>query len=237
MKRRAIFAMVAVACGVAARADFSFVQTSRQGATVVTTKEYFKGQRMRIENGGVTTILNMASRTVTLIHNSTRTFVISKMDPVDSTPARALAGVKTKMDVRETSEHKTVGGHDARKVVVNLDVDQAGPSTPVKAHIECELWMANVPGYAAMRGIQQKAGNLLGGISPAAPTGLSVAELRRTLEKMGGVPVLQIVRIQTPASKVPIEVSTEMSDFSSAVLPVALFVPPQGYRDLGKPAP
>jgi hypothetical protein len=237
MKRSAVFAMVAAVCGVAVRADFSFIQTTRQGSTVVTTKEYFKGQKLRIENGGVTTILNMATRTVTLIHNSTRTFVTSKMDPPDAAPARTLDAVRTKMDVRETSEHKTVGGYDARKVAVNLDVDQTGSSTPVKAHIECELWMANVPGYAAMRGLQQKAGNLLGGISPAAPTGLSVAELRRILEKMGGVPVLQIVRIQTPASKVPIEVSTEMSDFSSAVLPASLFVPPQGYRDLGKPAP
>ncbi len=216
-------------------ADFSYVQTVRQGMASSTMKQYFKGQKVRLENAGSVTILDLANKTVTLIQTSTRSYVTSKVNlPALLSPEGATA-TRSRAGVRETGQHRMIRGFEVRQVMVEMDVagpSRGGPGT----HVECEMWVARIPGYMELRRYQEKSSGLLAGGTRGGGMGLgeSMAQLQRTLENLGGVPVQQVVRFKLPSSNAPMEIWTEMSDFSNAVLPASLFAAPAGYRDLGK---
>jgi hypothetical protein len=144
---------------------------------------------------------------------------------------KQAAGVDAKTDLRETGAHKTIAGCDARQLLFTMDVPTVTQGVKVTVRMEAEIWLADVPGSAEMTAFQKAGGSqLLGSRAGASGLEKSLADLERTLEQRGGVPVLQIVRIRMGNAAPLMEITTEMSQFSTKAIPASRFAVPAGYQ-------
>src|ERR1019366_1567064 len=90
MTQSARLCMLALAAGLAARADFSYTQTTKSaGSTARATRQYVKGPKMKVESGGTATVFDLAARTITRIDNHQKTYSVRKLGGVPGAPKRA----------------------------------------------------------------------------------------------------------------------------------------------------
>src|SRR5215472_2081970 len=114
--KTALILLSALAAASTARADFSYTVTRKSGQAPApgvgpqTTKHYLKGQKLKIDSGDTAMIMDFDAQTVTAIHNSHKTYTVTKFS--DLGQAFEKAGVETQFDVKETSQHKTINGFD-----------------------------------------------------------------------------------------------------------------------------
>src|SRR5579872_6632340 len=95
------------------QADFSYKITRKTGGMMSaianqgpqTSNSYYKGQKIRADNGSRSTILDFDAQTVTTIDNGAKTYAVKSFS--DFGPA---SGSEIQADVKETGQKKMIGG-------------------------------------------------------------------------------------------------------------------------------
>jgi len=190
--------LLMLVASVAAHADFSYTMTQKSGGDQVS-KHYFKGQKMKVERGTKTTILDFDAQTVTSIDNATRTYTVTKFGDAAGT----AAGVDVKADVRKTGQKKNINGYNADQVIMTMEVampqlQKAG----MKAQMEIEIWVSrDVPGSQELTAFYRKNASrfplaaLGAGNNPSMQKAL--AKLQQEMAELDGVPVMEVIRMKS----------------------------------------
>ncbi|HLJ12011.1 MAG TPA: hypothetical protein VKU82_12520 [Planctomycetaceae bacterium] len=209
MKTASIFVLT-LAAAWTARADFSYTTSPKSSgglaaaaAAMPTSKYYFKGQKMKVENGDVTTvILDFDAQTVTGIDNRKKTYSVTPFSEI----GQELPNVKTSVqaEVKETGQKKTINGFTASELLMTMAMDnpqakQAG----MNMQMEIEMWLSpDVPGASELRSFYQKNAPkfpwaaVTGGGNPGMQNAI-VEMQKRMAGSGGGVPVLQVIRAKS----------------------------------------
>jgi hypothetical protein len=207
-------AMLTLAASLTARADFSYTTTTKMsgGMNGLGTKNFFKGNKMKMDLGDTATILDFDAQTFTHIDNSQKTYSVKSFNELGSTAGEELKKSETEItiDVKETGQRKDINGYNAHEVVMSMEIDnpqsrQAG----MKMRMEMDMWISpDVPGASELRAFYQRNGTRFpwGSIAGGAGRGgqgmqKSLVELQRKMAAMNGVPVLQVMRVKTAGNE------------------------------------
>src|SRR5947199_177272 len=88
--KTAYVTIVALACSLTARADFSYTQTRKSASGMgmagaaggaagnQTSKHYMKGQKMKTDSGATALIMDFEAQTITTINNDQKTYTVTK---------------------------------------------------------------------------------------------------------------------------------------------------------------
>ena len=200
--------VLSLACALTARADFSYTQTRKSAsgmaaaamnASNATTKHYLKGQKMRIETGSTSHIIDFGAQTLTTINNDQKSYTVTKFS--DMGQMMKDTGADVKVDVKETGEHRNINGFNASQVLMTMSVEGGqGAQAGMKMQIETELWISpDVPGAQELRTFYQKNGDKFPWASMAGGnSGMQkgIAELQRKMAGLNGVSVMQVMRVK-----------------------------------------
>ena len=230
------FALVAI---LPARADFSYVRTTRSstGPTVKTTRQFLKGQKLRMENGDFASVVDFTAKTITIIDSKRKVYTVHKL-PEAPAAGKTAAASEVNAEIHESGQKKKIGTYNAKEVVLTMDAGTS-PITGNKMQLEADVWLASgVPGTQELQAFQREGHAL----SPA-PAGGAGASLEKTMAEMqqktaalDGLPVLQIIKVRTSKdSPATMEITMETGGFSTAPLPDSLFAVPAGFRRSGAP--
>jgi hypothetical protein len=160
--------ILALACSLAAHADFSYTQTRKSTGGMAagamqgqnpTTKHYLKGQKMKMDMGSTATIMDFEAQTLTSINNNDKTYTVTKFS--DLGQALKDTGADVQIDVKETGQHKSINGFNCSQVVMTMTMEgmQQGPPG-MKMTVEMEMWLSpDVPGASEARAFFQKNGD------------------------------------------------------------------------------
>lgn len=190
-------ALVLIAAAVFARADFSYTTTRKGAGPDSSTKNYLKGQKMLIDNGRTSTIMDFDAQTMTTINHSEKSYSVRKFSELGS----AASGADVQADVKSTGQKKAVNGYNASEVVMTMEVDTSQARPGMKMQMEMDIWISpEVPGAAEMRAFYQRNmarfpwAALMQGGNPGIQK--AMADLQRKLAEMNGVPVLEMVKMK-----------------------------------------
>jgi Domain of unknown function (DUF4412) len=208
MKTTALLTLTLFATALCAHADFSYTTTRKTTGGVMgamagangngTTKNSFKGQKMKVEDGDTATILDFDAQTITTINNRAKTVSVRKFSDV----AANQGGFNAKIEVKETGQKKTINGYSASELVMTMDVDSPSTAQMGKMQMEMDMWLSSdVPGAGELRAFYQRN---MGRFPWAALSGgagnptmqASMAELQRKIAEMNGVPVEEVVKLK-----------------------------------------
>ena len=206
MKSAKVVILTAVAA-LAAHADFSYTTTQKGGPAAgnQSTKNYFKGQKMKADMGGTATIVDFDAQTFTNINNTSKTYSVTPFSELSNTLKNA--NVSANVDVKETGQKKTVNGYNARELVMTMSMDspqaaQAG----MKMQMEMDMWISSdVPGASEVKSFFEKNGSrfpwsaMTAGANPSLQNAMT--EMQKKMASMGGVPVQQIVRMKAAGNE------------------------------------
>jgi hypothetical protein len=202
--------LLMLAAALIARADFSFTMTQKSGGDQVS-KHYLKGQKMKVDRGTKTTIMDFEAQTLTSIDNAAKTYTVTKFSDV----ANAGSAVDVKADVKNTGQKKTINGFNASQVIMTMDVDmpqaqQAG----MKPRMEIEIWVSpDVPGREELTAFYRKnaahfpMAALGAGNNPGVQK--AMAKLQQQMAELDGVPVMEVIRMKSGAGAGPSAAQTQ----------------------------
>ena len=194
-----------------ALADFSYTVTGKLAplSGPQTEKRYFKGQKMKVESAGGSTILDFDAQTVTRINNMLKSYSVTKFSDIPAPPKQTEVDVT--VYVQETGRTKSISGYEASEVVLTADLDSPQiRQRPVKPQTEKRVWVSTgVPGSEELRafyernrerfpwmalaeGGQQQAAN-----ATAEAVRAAAVETERRKTELKGVPVLEVSTLRT----------------------------------------
>ena len=196
-------------------ADFSYTVTgtsklpSLKGAQ--TEKRYFKGQKIKVESAGESTILDFDAQTVTRINNMLQSYSVTKFSDIPAPPKQTEVDVT--VYVQETGRTRSISGYDASEVVLTADLDSPQiRQRPVKPQTERRLWVSTevrgseeirafyernrerFPWMALADGGEQQAAN-----ATAEAVRAAAVEIERRKTELKGVAVLEVFTLRTAA--------------------------------------
>ncbi len=189
--------LLMLAVSLTAHADFSYTMTQKGGDQ--TSKHYFKGQKMMVERGTKSTIMDFEAQTLTSIDNAAKTYTVTRFSDM----ANAATGMDVKADIKNTGQKKTINGYNANQVIMTMDVEmpqarQAG----MKPQMEIELWVSqDVPGREELTAFYRKNGAHLpmaalgGGNNPSMQR--AMAKLQQQMAELDGVVVMEVIRMKS----------------------------------------
>ncbi len=199
--------LLTLAFTLSLHADFSYKSTRTTGGAMAAmmgnrppavSTNYYKGERMKIDNGSTATIVDFGAQTITTINHTAKTV------SVKSFQNGANAGgsnVEAKIDVKETGQKKNVNGFDASEVVMTMDVENSQTPQMGKMQMEMHMWVSrDVPGGDQLFAFYQKnAANfpwtsMAGGGNPSMTA--AIADAQRKMATIHGVPVQQIISMK-----------------------------------------
>ena len=191
---------------VAARADFSYTSTRKTtgGAMAAMAgsagnragKTYFKGQKTRSDEGNVSTIIDFDARTLTVINNAAKTYSVSNFGDMAGNPG--VSGAT--MDVKETGQHKTVNGFDARELVITIQMDMpTGRGPAIRGEMDMHMWISgDVPGGKELRAFYERNASkfpAMGGGNNAVVQN-AMTEIQKKMASLDGIPVEQVIQMK-----------------------------------------
>jgi hypothetical protein len=167
------------------------------------SKVYFKGQKMKNEDGDVATIIDFEAQTITSVNNARKTYTVRNFGDI-------AAGQNTPnvtIDARETGQRKTINGFDAKELVLTMELDMsqmapAGRGMGGRMQMEVDMWIApNVPGGGEIRSFYQKNAARFPWTAMAGGNGnqgmaAAMAEVQKKIASMDGVTVEQVIRMK-----------------------------------------
>jgi Domain of unknown function (DUF4412) len=204
MKIAGLLVLTLVVAG-AARADFSYVTATKGGGQgpmaamgPQSTKQYFKGQKMKTESGDIVTLIDFEAKTVTMIHHGQKSYTVSGFGELAKT---VPGGMQAKIDLKETGQKKTINGFNASQAILTMEMDGPGGPTGTKMQMEMELWVSSdVPGAQELKAFYTRnAANFpYTAMAGGGNSGMqkSMAELQKKMASLGGVAVQQIIRVK-----------------------------------------
>jgi hypothetical protein len=201
-----LLALAALAIVLPAYADFSYKVTRKTGGMMggmaggpTTSTYYYKGQKMKVDNGATATIIDFDARTITNINNTAKTVSVKRFDDI----APAAGNVNATVQVKETGQKKTVNGYEASEAVLTVEVEAPPGRQMGKMQMDMDMWLSSeVPGADQLFAFHQRnAANfpwsaLTAGGNPSMAS--AMADAQRRLAAMHGVPVQEIVRVKSP---------------------------------------
>ncbi len=159
------------------------------------------------------------------------------------------------MSMKDTGQKKKVAGFDAHEVIMTLEMEGADKQSGSKGamSITSEMWIApKMPGYDEVRDFHRRMALKLnwtpgGGMPmmgrPEMTKGM--AEIAKESAKLDGMPVVQVMKMgggasgmaagdaaQGDASASLMEMTTELTGFSSAPVDAAKFEVPDGFTQV-----
>jgi hypothetical protein len=160
---------------------------------------------MAIESKQATMVFDFAAQTITTIRPDRKTYSVMKFSDI----GKALGQNKTevKVDVKETGQHRTVNGFNAKEVLTTLEMTmQQGTG---KMEMEVSTWVSpDVPGAAERKAFYERNSEGMFYSAMANSSGNSslargILEIQHKVVSMGGFPVEQIVRMKNAAAADP----------------------------------
>jgi hypothetical protein len=208
----------------AAQADFSYTVTRKTSGPMgamagglQTSTYYYKGQKMKVDNGSNVTIVDFDAQTVTVVNNSTKSYTVKSLGEMGSSPESQ--GIEAKIDVKDAGQKKTVNGFSANQTVMTIEMESSQSPQPMKMKMEMEIWTSpDVPGASELRDFHRRnaawfpSQALAGGGNPAMQRAMT--DIQRKMASLNGVPVQQIVRIM-PAGGAAMPAMPQMSGAQS----------------------
>ena len=205
--RTAQITLLALACSVAAHADFSYTSTRKSTGGMVagamanqnpTTKHYLKGQKMKMDMGNTAIIIDLDAQTFTNVNNADKTYSVSKFSDMAQTMKQVGADVQ--IDVKETGQRRNINGVNASQVMMTMTMEGPQQAPGMKMVMEMELWVsADVPGASEAKAFYQRNADKLPWASMAGGNPQmqkSMVAMQRKLATLGGVPVMQVMRVK-----------------------------------------
>jgi len=195
----------------AAFADFSYTTTrkttggmmaSMGGAATApqTTKQYFKGQKMKTDSGATATILDFEAQTVTTLNIAHKTYTVTPFN--DMTKGAKAPDIEAKIDVKETGQKKTINGYNASELVMTMEVDSPQARQMGPMQMEIDMWISpDVPGYQELREFYRRNAArfpwsaMAAGANPSMQQ--AMADLQKKMMSMHGVSVAQVMRMKS----------------------------------------
>ncbi len=192
----------------AAQADFSYTVTRKASGPMgamaggpETSTYYYKGQKMKVDNGSNATIVDFDARTITVVNNATKSYTLKSIG--EGASSLESNGIEAKIDVKEPGQKKTVNGFSASETLVTAEVESNQAPRPMKMKMEMEIWASpDVPGASELRDFHRRNAArfpwqaLAGGGNPAMQNAMT--DIQKKMASINGVPVQEIVRV-TPA--------------------------------------
>src|ERR1051326_7597835 len=207
--------VLSVMCILPAHADFSYTQTRKSAGGMAggamsgmnpITKHYLKGQKMKTDMGGTAILMDFEEQTITHINNDQKTYTVTKFSDVGQVLKDTSAEIS--VDVKETGQRKNINGFNASQVIMTMNMEgMPGAPAGAKMQFEMELWISpDVPGAQEARRFFQKNGDRMalavaGGPNPQMQK--SMAAMQRRVGTLGGVAVMQIVRMKAAGAGGP----------------------------------
>jgi len=203
MKTVTLLVVTLCASAATAYADFSYTTTRKaQGPTAAaapsSTKYYYKGQKMMTDTDATAMIMDFASQTITTVHKTQKTWSVMKFSDVGQVVKQS--DVDAKMDVKETGQKKIINGFNATEVIMTMEMDSPQMSQAgMKMQMEVDTWLSSdVPGAQELKAFHQKnAGNMPWAAMGGAGMQKAVTEIQRKMATIGGVPLLQVVKMKS----------------------------------------
>jgi hypothetical protein len=213
------FLVLAFSIQIAARADFSYTSTRKTtgGAMAAmagaagnsVSKVYFKGQKMRTEDGDVATQIDFEAQTVTTIDNARRTYTVRNFSDVMGAAPNTPS---VTMEAKETGQRKSINGFDAKELILTMDMDMsqmmqgrggaAGMGgMNMKMQMEVDMWISSeVPGGGEVRAFYERNAARFPWTAMGANNNpgmaSAMAEIQKKISSMDGVTVEQIIRVK-----------------------------------------
>ncbi len=204
MKTFTLLALAALSAA-SALADLSYTTTEKTtGGTLAvfasaadnrTTKYFLKGQKMKVDKGDNTLILDFDAQTITTINHTAKTVSVKGLDDGSA----AGTGPDVKIDVKETGQKKTINGFSASEIVITVEMDQPGRGggSFMKTQMEMDLWISpDPPGAGELRSFYMANASrfpyaaIFGGDA-------KWAEMQKKLAAMNGVQVEMVARTKS----------------------------------------
>jgi hypothetical protein len=200
--------LLGLACICAARADFSYTQTRKGGpggpAASGETKLYYKGQKMASVSGATSSILDFDAQTVTTINHAQKTYMVTRFS--DLGHAMKEANVDASVEVKQTGQKKNINGYNAIEVLMTMAMETPESARAgMKMGMEVSTWLSpDVPGTQELRAFYQKNRDRFPWTAMAGGAGSgmqkAMADAQKEIAKLGGVPLLQVIRMKSGGS-------------------------------------
>jgi hypothetical protein len=232
--------------------DFSYktstttASASESQTTPPVSSYYFSRDKMRVDTGNTSTIIDFAARTTTSINNISKTYAVRNFAGLSATAAaRDLDGTppywfgpRPKITMKQTRQKRIASGFNATEVLVTIE---GLHHQKRKIEMEIEMWVSpDIPGGWKLREFYKRnAGNvpqivmgfpwdaMLGAVSSGARAAL--VDAQRTMASMNGVILEQTVRVKEGNRwhRFP---PMHCSEFSARNIPDSVFGIPAGYQ-------
>jgi Domain of unknown function (DUF4412) len=185
----------------AARADFSYTMTSKNsmGGNPAVSKYFYKGQKMKLDTGSTSTIMDFDAQTLTTINAREKTYTVKSFAQLGEAASKVTQDVQA--DVKETGQHKVINGFNASQLIMTMAMDSPSSAPGMKMTMEMEIWISpDVPGSGDVRAFYQRniskyPWSTLGeGTSPSMRA--AMVNLQKKLASMNGVTVLQVMHMK-----------------------------------------
>ena len=205
--------VLTIALVAAAHADFSYSTTQKMtggmlasmaaAAVPTTSRVFLKGQKMKMETGDASIIMDFDAQTITTINNKQKTYTVKSFNDISGVK---INDADFKIDAKETGQKKTVNGFNASEMVMTMEMEM--PQTG-KMQMDMDMWVSpEVPGVQELRAFYDRNrdrfpwGAMAGG---AGNPGMqkAMAEVQRKMASLNGVAVEQVIKVKAPAGGMP----------------------------------
>lgn len=182
-----------------------------------------KGNRMARIDSQRTQLIDLDAGTITNIDHAKRSYSVmtfAEMKQMMEEMAARMKGkndtgqqMKATVDVKETGQTREISGLKAREVHLIIKMETTDPKSGQQGamNVVSDLWIAaGIPGYQEVKAFHQRMAEKLDWtpgtnfgamMQPGASQGM--AEARKQMAKLDGVPVLTILRVGAGDQAVP----------------------------------
>jgi hypothetical protein len=146
-------------------------------------------------------IMDFDAQTVTTIHKTQKTWSVMKFSDLGQVVKQA--DIDARIDVKETGQKKIINGFNATEVVMTMEMDSPQMSQAgMKMQMEIDTWRSSeVPGAQELKAFHQKnaASFPWAAMGGGGTAGMqkALADVQRKMADVGGVPLLQIVKVKS----------------------------------------
>jgi hypothetical protein len=179
-------------------------------AAPTSMTSYFRSQKMRVDGGETTTIIDCGAQTITSMNNTKRTYGVMNFSELN---ARAsVQSSKPKIDVKETGQRKMINGSSATEVLVTIEMDT---SESVRTRVEIDTWRSReISGSTELAAFFQGCGGSFPWTASGFPWSMvgaagntvlqtALADAYTRIPSMSGVVLEETVRVMSvPATQI-----------------------------------
>ncbi len=217
----------------------TFSSQARKAGEPIVSTVYLKGNRLARISPEQAEVIDPDKEAITHIDLAKRTYTVMTFaqmreqlqkatQQMQNQPAKDANGNDVKMSfdvkVRNTGAEKQVSGLSTKEAILTMTMTGTDQKTQQTGNIGItnDMWLASdVPGYDQVRDFYVRMAEKMGMMTPGTGLDLSrflaqnpgasqaLQDLAKEMQKMKGVPVLQITRMGTTADGKPLPAASE----------------------------